>query len=349
MPLPRPLLATAFLLATAAAHAAAIGAGLDFSHQDWQLACDNTRTCRAAGYAPESGEDGASLLLTRHAGPGQAVAVELLVDDDDEPAAADLHLHIDGRDLGTLGADGEQGGHALSRAQSDALLAALLRDSHIHVAHRDGRHWELSDQGAAAVLLKMDEFQGRLDTPGALVRKGTRSEASVPPPLPAPVVRRPPMSPPHPGDDALARSPELRAALRATLDGASGDCERFDELPADAPLQVDRLDDHRVLVSTPCWLAAYNAGSGYWVANDHAPFLPRLVTTDGTDYEAGQISADHKGRGLGDCWSHADWTWDGTHFVPTSDYQTGMCRGMPGGFWVLPTLDIEVLDQATAE
>jgi len=343
----RPLLCAILFLAAAATTRAADN-GLEFSHSDWQLVCDNTHTCRAAGYAPEGGEDGASVLLTRDAGPGQPVNAELQVSDTDEPAAADLHLHIDGRDLGALGADGEQGGHALSRAQSGALLAALLRDSRIHVAHRDGRRWELSDQGAAAVLLKMDEFQGRLDTPGALVRRGTRSEASVPPPLPAPVVRRPPMSPPHPGDDALARSPELRAALRASLDGASGDCERFDELPADAPLQVDRLDDHRVLVSTPCWLAAYNAGSGYWVANDRAPFRPRLVTTDGTDYDAGQISADHKGRGLGDCWSHADWTWDGAHFVPTSEYQSGMCRGMPGGFWVLPTLDIEVLDQATA-
>ncbi|SBV36160.1 Regulatory protein [uncultured Stenotrophomonas sp.] len=345
MTLVRPLLCTIALLSSAATTHTTDN-GLEFSHADWQLVCDNTRTCRAAGYAPEYGEDGASVLLTRHAGPGQPVNAELQVSDTDEPAAADLHLHIDGNDLGVLGT-AKQGGYALGTAQTTALLAALLRDSRIHVEHQEGRRWELSDQGAAAALLKMDEFQGRLDTPGALVRRGTRNEASVPPSLPAPVVFRPPLAPPHPGDGALARSPELRTALRATLDGAH--CERFDELPADTPLQVDRLDGHRVLVSTPCWLAIYNAGSGYWIANDHAPFQPQLVTTRGTDYDAGQISADHKGRGLGDCWSHTGWTWDGSHFVLTSDYQTGMCRGMPGGFWVLPTLVSEVLDQATTE
>jgi len=39
------------------------------------------------------------------------------------------------------------------------------------------------------VLLKMDEFQGRLDTPGALVRKGNKSESSALPPLPAPEIK----------------------------------------------------------------------------------------------------------------------------------------------------------------
>jgi hypothetical protein len=34
----------------------------------------------------------------------------------------------------------------------------------------------------------MDEFQGRIGTPGALVRKGTRPEATVLPPLPAPEI-----------------------------------------------------------------------------------------------------------------------------------------------------------------
>ncbi|WP_410488919.1 DUF1176 domain-containing protein [Aeromonas hydrophila] len=37
--------------------------GLSFQHKDWELACDNTRTCRAAGYSAESG--GLSVLLTQ--------------------------------------------------------------------------------------------------------------------------------------------------------------------------------------------------------------------------------------------------------------------------------------------
>ena len=32
--------------------------GVSFSHKDWELACDNTLTCRAAGYSAEEGAGG---------------------------------------------------------------------------------------------------------------------------------------------------------------------------------------------------------------------------------------------------------------------------------------------------
>ncbi len=336
----RFLFCAAFLCAPALA--ADAHPGMEFSHHDWQLVCDNTRTCRAAGYAPDYGEDGASVLLTRAAGPGQPVAGELQVADDGEPApAGDLRLLIDERDLGALADPGTQGSHPLSRGQLAALLAALLRDSDIQVADRKGRRWALSDQGAAAVLLKMDDYQGRLDTPGALVRKGRRAEASVLPALPVPVVVVAKVLPTRPDDTALGRSPALRAALRAALDADPGECDRFDE-SADVPLQVERLDAHRLLVSAPCWMGAYNSGDAYGVSNDRPPFAPRLVTYDGTGHDAGEIVASQKGRGLGDCWGHSSWHWNGEAFVPTSSYQTGMCRGMPGGFWELPRLVGEV-------
>ncbi|STW09638.1 Protein of uncharacterised function (DUF1176) [Klebsiella grimontii] len=37
----------------------------------------------------------------------------------------------------------------------------------------------LSGEGAYAVLLKMDDVQGRIGTPGALTKKGDRPENSV--------------------------------------------------------------------------------------------------------------------------------------------------------------------------
>lgn len=331
----------AALLATPAL-AADARPGMDFAHHDWQLVCDNTRTCRAAGYAPDYGEEGASVLLTRTAGPGQPLTGELQVAGDDEAAPTSaLHLLIDERDLGTLADPDTQGSHRLSHRQLTALLAALQRDSDIRVADRDGGHWALSGRGAMAVLLKMDEYQGRLDTPGALVRKGGRAESSALPALPLPVVVAAKVVPTRPDDGALGRSPALREAIRAALDADSGECDRFDG-SADMPLPVERLDAHRLLVSAPCWMGAYNSGDAYWVSNDRPPFALRLVTYDGTGYDAGQIVASHKGRGLGDCWSHSSWHWNGEDFVPTATYQTGMCRGMPGGFWELPWLVSEV-------
>jgi hypothetical protein len=315
--------------------------GMDFSHHDWQLVCDNTRTCRAAGYAPDDGQDGAIVLLTRAAGPMQPVAGELQVGGDAPASADDLHLLIDDRDLGALAGSDTQGRHPLSARHLAALLAALVRDSDIQVADRTGRRWALSDQGAAAVLLKMDEYQGRLQTPGALVRKGARAETSVLAALPLPVVVvvvvAATVLPTRADDIALGRSATLRAALRTTLDTDPGECDRFDTT-ADQPLQVERLDAHRLLVAAPCWMGAYNSGDAYWVVNHRPPFAPRLVTYDGTGHDAGQIIASQKGRGIGDCRGYSSWHWNGEGFVPTSSYQTGLCCGEPGGFWELPRL-----------
>ena len=44
-----------------------------FTHHDWEFVCDNTRTCRAAGYQSDNGQRPVSVLLTRKGGPGQAV------------------------------------------------------------------------------------------------------------------------------------------------------------------------------------------------------------------------------------------------------------------------------------
>lgn len=47
--------------------------GIEFRHHDWELFCSNTGTCQAAGYQESDGEQAVSILLTRKAGPNQAV------------------------------------------------------------------------------------------------------------------------------------------------------------------------------------------------------------------------------------------------------------------------------------
>nr|WP_249420927.1 DUF1176 domain-containing protein [Escherichia marmotae] len=47
--------------------------GFSFAHKDWEVACDNTGTCRAAGYSDHA----VSVLLTRAAGPDTSVYVEV--------------------------------------------------------------------------------------------------------------------------------------------------------------------------------------------------------------------------------------------------------------------------------
>jgi hypothetical protein len=318
--------------------AAGLATAQSFEHKDWQLACDNTRTCRAAGYQPDGGDaPPVSVLLTRAAGPGTPVDGELQLGtmDDDAPRPGSVRVAVGGQAVGTVKLDGD--GHGvLPAAVTQALLKALAGTAAIAFSG-GGTTWRLSGEGAAAVLLKMDDLQGRVGTPSALVRKGTAPETGVKPPLPAPVVRAVRVAKaPRPGDDALA------ARIVATLRHVP-DCDLLDDAdahrdPSDAPA-LWHLDATRVLVTAPCWRAAYNAGDGYWVANATPPYDPVLVTASGTDFdEATGISSQQKGRGIADCLGEDAWTWDGRAFVHTRETTTGMCRGVvAGGAWDLPT------------
>ncbi|MCC4633926.1 DUF1176 domain-containing protein [Xanthomonas dyei] len=337
------LLAAALLCSPALALAAP-ATSVDFSHDDWTIACDNTRTCRAAGYQPDEGEHlPVSVLLTRKAGAGQAVTAELMLGQYDEiKLPASLGLQIDQRDLGKLALDGKSGTAVLSSTQVAALLAALTRSSKIVALGNDGRRWQLSDRGAAATLLKMDEFQGRLGTRGALVRKGDRDETAVLPALPVPQVRAAKLAAAQAGDARLGSLPALYQALRATLP-ADEECKGLDASDAAEPLTVARLSNDKLLVSTDCWMGAYNVGTGFWVVNARAPFAPTLITTHASDLDGSTILSSQKGRGLGDCYSEERWTWDGRRFVQTSKSTSGLCRLVAaGGAWQLPTVVAEV-------
>lgn len=324
--------------------AAAAAEGEYFTHNDWEIACDNTRTCRAAGYQPYEDENAVSVLLTRRAGADEAVAGQLMLggyEDSDSPTS--VSLHIDERDLGRIAIATEDASGTLSAAQVQALLAVLPRSATIVArSSDDSRTWTLSDHGAAAVLLKMDELQGRIGTTGALVRDGERNEDAVLPPVAPPRVQRVTPPPTPPADADIANDPTLLPALDAAV--ASEDICNPD-FARDEGVTLYRLDATTLLVEMPCWRGAYNASAAFLLIAPQAPFSPRLITTAGTEYVDGQIGASHKGRGLGDCWSSSSWIWDGRSFVHVAESTTGLCRLVAaGGAWDLPTLVSEIVD-----
>ncbi len=342
------------LLAIAAMPAFALPAGaqdklpgLYFSHGDWELACDNTGTCRAAGYQPDDSTLAVSVLLTRKAGPGQDVRGQLQIGEPASetarrkaPAIRNLAVQINGARAGALSAGDAPA--ELSPKLVAALLRALPRTAVI--AFTDGRQkWQLSDIGAAAIMLKMDEFQGRLGTRGALIKPGTASEQQVPKATAAPVVQAVRWAKAAPGKTLLAeqQADPVRSALRSTLSDQHYCPELLDG--DEEPLSVRRLDARRLLVSTRCGTGAYNISDGYWVIDDSPGFAPVLVTTSGSEIDEPHILESHKGRGIGDCRTSASWTWDGTRFVQTSMSSTGMCKMVAaGGAWELPRIVAEV-------
>lgn len=309
-------------------------AGIHFIHHDWEVACDNTRTCRAVGYYHVEDEDtpAATVMLERAAGPGRPVTATLKLTTFDKqywvPKVGGVTMHVDGRALGQVNIDSDAMAGELTAAQAQALVAAVAGTG--AVQWRDGTHaWALSGNGAAAVLLKMDEVQGRLGTPGALLRKGTGAENGVLPALPMPEV----VSAAPAGFIEAALQPAARSALLRELRGTlgEGDCAAFEP----DRLSVQRLGNARLLASGECWAGAAGTGTAYWVANGAAPFKPVLVTTDGSDYGAGKISA---GRSMGECWENKEWVWDGRRFVRTLEATSGRCGSAGfGSTWALTT------------
>lgn len=352
------------MLAASATLQAADAPGLQFEHGDWELACDNTRTCRAACYYSVSGNDDedaaagegepmpVSVLFTRKAGPNEGVRGEFQIGNpgadqttDQLPQRMTLTMTINGQPHGKVPIEQTRWTVDLAPAQTQALLSALTRSSKI--VWSDGtRTWRLSDKGAAAVLLKMDEFQGRLGTPGALVRKGTRDEQTVLPPLPAPVV----VAAAVPRQDLVAWPKARLDALRAALKTQADECPVLTE-PGESTNEiiVRRLSGGKLLASTLCWRGASNTGDAYWVINANPPYAPELVTSYGAGYDDGKIDGSQKGRGMGDCWAFEHWTWDGKRFVHTNLGNSGACNGIaPGGAWSLPTLVTTVRKPAAA-
>jgi len=342
------------------AQTAALGSSLTFSLNNWQLVCDNTRTCRAAGFSVDGAANPVSVLLTRKAGPREAVHAQVMIGNYGPDGAAvplpsilKLSMRVNGRAAGqtiihtnrTMTAD-------LSAAQVNTLLAALPRPSTIEW-RAGAERWALSDKGSTAVLLKMDAFQGRIGTIGALIKKGPGSDDRVLPPLTVPEVMTSAPAKPQPGDAHLVErfGGTLRNALVASVK-KSNYCPMLTEPEEDAvvELALNRLSDEKFLISVPCWSGAYNFGTGYWVVNERPPFNPVLVTDSGSGYRDGSIFASQKGRGLGDCWSTDSWEWNGKQFIHTESSSTGLCRLIAaGGSWDLPTIVTQAYRRSTSK
>lgn len=356
------LLTTSFiLLSSTAVQAKSVAEkGISFEHEDWEVACDNTGTCRAAGYQADDGRDQSlSVLLTRKAGAGQIVTGELKLGEisgnENEQIPELVDLWINGKNFGTAG---------LSRQQTGALIKELAGKSVIEF--RSGKKvWHLSDAGSAAVLLKMDAVQGRVGTTGALIKKGKSSEANVFKPRPMPVVNW--VKP----NEKINKSPAMQRLIKSIdlkqleqdivkhqlvisqrnekngVDLYPDECTILngEDKYAEFDLEVEPLSNNKLLASGLCWRGAYNSGAGYWLINAKKPYQPQLITTSASDYSEGIINANHKGRGLGDCYSNDEWTWNGSEFIQSHAATTGMCKMVEaGGAWDLPTKVARVIE-----
>lgn len=313
-----------------------IAEAVNFTHKDWDLTCDNTLTCRAAGYSSDDIDPAATVLITREAGPSTPVINAVMLADYNSETA-DQHtlgiprLLIDNKSQGPLSTVNGDSWN-MSEAQFTAFKQALQHDSSISFKD-DANVYIFSGAGSSAVLLKMDDVQGRIGTPGALIKKGTASEADVKAPIAVPIIVKAPVI------DVQGRdmTPEETALIKPPVLKLMGTDTNCDAELLDETWQIAGLNSELSLVTVPCWRAAYNSGDMYFVIHNDMNSPAQIVTDSGSDYEDGLLSFSMKGRGLGDCWSYEQWVWDGKQFISSSSGNTGRCRLIrAGGAWDLP-------------
>jgi hypothetical protein len=307
-----------------------------FESKDWQVVCDNTRACRAAGYSAEGTDAPVSVLFSRASGAGMPVFVELQLGTLDARSMhpASVVMAVAGKPAGTIRVDGNN--HAdLPASVATALLKSVVGGS--GATFTAGKTtWRLSGDGAADVLQKVDEAQGRVGRPSALVRKGTLSDADAAYAMAIPRFEATRVNAATlPGDDALAV--RVLAAIQS-----NPDCPLLDDGAAQAKARLWHLDANRLLVTQPCRAAAN--GSGYWTANLRPPYDARPMTYSGTDFDGSTIAARATTATAGDCGSAQSWTWNGFRFEQTYAATGGLCRGVKaGGAWELPSLVSDVI------
>ncbi|MGO1282914.1 MAG: DUF1176 domain-containing protein [Psychrobacter sp.] len=356
--------------------------GWGFVKDDWQMVCDNTLTCRAAGYSEEGAGSGpVSILMV--AEPKKAlpkVYVDFIHSDDEfyQSSSDDsldvsignesshTELWLNDKNYGVINSRSDDDSrYMLDENQTKQLLRHARLNTTIEV--RVGSHrWTVSDKGMGAVLLKLDDVQGRVGTPIALVSKNHASKQTPKSAKPIPVINK-----------AFAYSDEDNKQLSAArlsyfennidkwvnindplLVGSEekmGDCELVNPKTEAYQRMAEYgssmlgwdfipVDDDHTLASHGCWMGAYNAAGGYWLIDHENPRNPPLITTAGNGYHDGEIWAVHKDRGLGDCWNKQVWVWNGETFAKSEDSSSGMCRGFAGGAWDLPSYVSEVIE-----
>ena len=310
------------------------------NYQDWDLVCDNTGTCRMAGYQDES-SDPVSILFTRAAGENVAVEGKFTIlpfgeADRDVQVGQDIEIWLNGKSLGKVKHISDDAPDKLTEEQTKALLSGLKKESEIRLTYGKTT-LKVSDKGAAAAMLKMDEFQQRLNTPSALIRQGQEKHAVLAPQA-APKIEA--VSVNNHKTIELKRGEKQFKHVLALLRKAHDGC--VDEDLESQDITIYPLTQNKVLAEALCVRGAYQSTNYYAVLDDKFSKVEQVLAEQyneaGYDEKQGYafVRGTYKDRGLGDCWSGQDAVWNGKIFIRTSEWTTGSCKGLPGGTWQLP-------------
>ena len=315
--------------------------GFENTYQDWDLICDNTGTCNMAGYPEYYPEHPVSILFTRSAGEQASVTAQLaLLPEDVGNKTAEIILN--GQSLGTVPNISEDGNAKLSEKQTTELLTALKGNASIEVIFGEFKE-KVSDKGAAAAMLKMDEFQQRLNTPSALIRKGQEKHAVLAP-QPAPKIKV--VSVNNRKTTELKRGEKQYDNVLALLRKANS-CDDEDITSQDITLYP--LTQNKVLAEALCVRGAYQSTNYYAVLDDKLSKVEQVLEDQynfayyDEKLNALIVEGSYKSSGLAESWYGHEAAWNGKTFITTAEHTSGSSKGFIGGAWGgLPTFVSEL-------
>lgn len=343
---PVPLLALASFACVPQAMAAGEARPVYREIGDWLLACDNLRNCVArAALDPAAtlvpGDDAdVRMDIVRQAGPQGGITIRL--DAEDRIDLAGLHITARALPPGLAWHVDSDGAGATLTGEPARRFVRVIVDAPALMLSRSGPA-RISLRGLAAVLLAMDEAQGRVGNASALVRPGPGPAGLTPPPTLPPRIR---VGPPVP---ALADAGRLARDVRRMRGAifAAHECDR----PArdDVAYPLTATD---AIVVLGCGRFAYQGSVLVFRTPRNRPAAATLLAlpdppaarpTDAArageyvegDYDPATrtFSEFSKGRGMADCGSATEWTFDGTAFRVSAFRWQDRCAGAAPGDW----------------
>ena len=327
--------------------------GIGENYQDWDLICDNLGTCRMAGYQ-EEGDDPVSILFTRAAGENAAVEGKLTISpfgeaDRDVQVGQDIEIWLNGKSLGTVKHISDENPDKLTEAQTKALLSGLKKESEIRLTYGKTT-LKVSDKGAAAAMLKMDEFQQRLDTPSALIRQGQEKHAVLAPQA-APKIQVAYIK--NPSKTELKRGEKqfnaVLALLRKSANSSASDCASLHDDSEQKTITLYSLTQGKVLAEAVC-ISGSAAYTGYYAVMDNKLSKVEQVLENQYTFayydeklNALIVEGSYKSSALAESWYGYEAAWNGKTFITTAEYTSGSGKGFIGGAWGgLPTFVSEL-------
>ena len=323
------------------------------NYQDWDLICDNLGTCRMAGYQ-EEGDDPVSILFTRAAGENAAVEGKLTISpfgeaDRDVQVGQDIEIWLNGKSLGTVKHISDENPDKLTEAQTKALLSGLKKESEIRLTYGKTT-LKVSDKGAAAAMLKMDEFQQRLNTSSALIRKGQEKHAVL---APQAALKIQVAYIKNPSKTELKRGEKqfnaVLALLRKSANSSASDCASLHDDSEQKTITLYSLTHGKVLAEAVC-ISGSAAYTGYYAVMDNKLSKVEQVLENQYTFayydeklNALIVEGSYKSSTLAESWYGYEAAWNGKTFITTAEYTSGSGKGFIGGAWGgLPTFVTEL-------